>query len=157
MSTNLALKDLLDLDEYDYFYHMTSEENAESICEEGLLVNGTNILDTNNIIYTTAIPIDADVLEEFDYILEDEMGNTNERPTDACVIIGAPKSYNKEVVENFNDYHNGEYYEGIVYNSMIMGYFDMKKEFHPNEAYGFVTNIYDDYDDYSVSFDEKKR
>ena len=156
MSGNLALKDLVDLNEYDYFYHMTSEENAENICEEGLLVNGNNILGTNNIIYTTAVPIDDEVLKEFDYILEDEMGNTEARPTDACVIIGAPKEYNREVVENYDDYYNGDYYEGIVNNSMIMGYFDLRKEFHPNENYNYAIDIFDDTEEYEVYSDTKR-
>ena len=158
MAVNISLKQLVDLENYDYFYHMTSEENAEGICEDGLFVDGTNILETNNIIYTTAVPIDEDILKNFDYILEDEMGNTDARSTDACVIIGAPKEYNKRVVEEYKDYHDGVYYDGIVYNSMIMGYFDLRKEFHPNENYIYYDEIYDNIDDYdSFILDSKRR
>lgn len=157
MAVNVDLKQLVDLDHYDYFYHMTSEENAENICDEGLLVNGNNILNTNNVIYTTAVPIDDELLKEFDYILEDEMGKTEVRSTDACVIIGAPKEYNREIVEDYDDYHNGDYYEGIVNNSMIMGYFDLRKEFHPNENYNYATDIFDDIEEYFVYEDESKK
>ena len=47
---------MLDFEEFDYFYHETGDGVGEEIMEEGLLVEGTNILDTNNIAYTTISP-----------------------------------------------------------------------------------------------------
>lgn len=147
----MNFKDLFNLDEYDYFYHMTSIEYASSICEKGLLVNGNNILDTSNLLYTTAIPIDEEMLENFSDLLSDEMGNTHVRDTDACIIIGAPKEYNKDIVNVYNSFENEEYYEGLIGRNTIMGYIDLDQVFHINENYEFFEEDIDELTDGTIS------
>lgn len=134
----------LNFDEYDYLYHVTGNGKAESIMEEGLLVNGTNILDTDNILFTTcAVLYPEDVVDEETFtkeILDGELGNSQFRDTNEMVIIGAPKDINKRIVDNFNENIDGVYYEGIVYNTYIMGYFNNEHQFTPNEEYDYGTN-----------------
>ena len=147
----MSFKDLFNFDEYDYFYHMTSIDYASSICEKGLLVNGNNILDTSNLLYTTAVPIDEEMLESFSDLLIDEMGKTHVRDTDACIIIGAPKEYNQDIVNVYNSFENEEYYEGLIGRNMIMGYIDLDKVFHINENYEFFEEDIDDLTDGTIS------
>ena len=147
----MNFKDLFNFDEYDYFYHMTSIDYASSICEKGLLVNGNNILDTTNILFTTAIPISEDMLDNFADILSNEMGTTQVRDTDACIIIGSPKESNKDIVNDYNSFENEKYYEGIISKNMIMGYIDLDKVFHINENYEFFEEDIDDLTDGTIS------
>lgn len=146
-----------DLEENDYFYHMTGKDNAERIMNEGLLVNGNNILNTDNILFTTSVPIDEELLEDFDSILQEEMGHTYGRDTDACVIIGAPKMYDKQIVENYHDEVDGVYYEGIINNDMIMGFFDLTGLFHANESYEYGTDEFYNDNEYFDDYYEGKR
>ena len=45
------IQDIFDFDNFDYFYHETSKGDAQTIMQQGLLVDGTNIIDTNNILF----------------------------------------------------------------------------------------------------------
>ena len=134
----------LDFDDYDYFYHVTGNGKAESIMEEGLLVNGTNILDTDNILFTTAAPIyPEDVIDENTFIkelLDGELSNSKFRDTNEMVIIGAPKEHEQDIVNEYLDYIDGEFYEGVVDSSYIMGYFNKDHEFTPNMNYQYGSN-----------------
>ena len=130
---------------------MTSIDYAFSICEKGLLVNGNNILDTSNLLYTTAVPIDEEMLESFSDLLTDEMGKTHVRDIDACIIIGSPKEYNKDIVNVYNSFENEEHYEGLVGRNMIMCYIDLDQVFHINENYEFFEEDIDDLTDGTIS------
>ena len=152
-----SYKKFFDLKENDYFYHMTGKDNAERIMDEGLLVNGNNILDTDNILFTTSVPIDEELLEDFDSILQDEMGHTYGRDTDACVIIGAPKMYDKQIVKEYNADFEGEFYEGIIDYNMIMGFFDLSGLFHANESYEYGTEEFYNDNEYFDDVYEGKR
>ena len=56
------IQDIFDFDNFDYFYHETSKGDAQTIMQQGLLVDGTNIIDTNNILFTTASPITEEMV-----------------------------------------------------------------------------------------------
>ena len=121
----------LDFDEYHYFYHQTDRGNGQSIIEEGLLVDGTNILDVDNILFTTAIelkPNDVESMEAFLDFLADHQFETDLRNTLEMVIMVAPKEYNKDIVEPLNEFINGNYYKGIIRQEHILGYIDLPNQ-----------------------------
>ena len=75
-----------------YFYHITGEDRAEAVLEEGLLVDGTNILDVDNILFTTAIEITPDMLSTFEEdILDEELHEDTLRGLSQMIIIGCSK------------------------------------------------------------------
>lgn len=134
--------DTLNFDEYDYFYHETSKNNGKKICEEGLLVDGTNILNTNNILFTTASPLTKDFVEDpnnFIKFLEQEKTHSTIRDVSEMVIICAPKEYEKQIINEYQDYdENGNYYKGIIENNFIAGFIDLNNlEFHENPDFEF--------------------
>ena len=135
----------LDFDEFDYFYHETERGNGERIMEEGLLVNGTNILDTDNILFTTALPLTKDLVSDkknFENFLNTEKSDSSFRKVSEMVILGAPKYFNEQLVVKYDDYHDGEYYEGIVNPNFILGYIDLSdKKFHVNENYEYSNEL----------------
>lgn len=147
------IKELFDFESFDYFYHETEEGNGERIMEEGLLVDGTNIIDTNNILFTTTVPITPDMVESsqafIDYI-NSEVGSNTLRDVSEMVIICTEKGNARHLVDEFNQTINEHFYEGIIYPNYIMGYIDMHDmEFHPNEKYEFAEEIVAD-DSYGI-------
>lgn len=144
----------LDFDENDYFYHVTGNGRSDFILEEGLLVDGTNITGTNNILFTTAAPIyPDDVVDEENfktYFLEDELSNDSiGRDKNEMIIIGSPKFMKKNIVDKLNEVIDGVFYEGIIDNSFIMGYFNIEQEFTPNKDFQYGTD--DFYDEHIFS------
>lgn len=139
----------LDFDEFDYFYHETSRGTSEEVMEEGLLVDGTNILDTDNILFTTALPLTRELVsdsESFKKFLEEEKSVGGFRDVSEMVILGAPKDYHKRLVSPFDDYKDGNYYQGIVESHLVLGYIDLSsKRFTVNENYEYSDQLlYDD-------------
>ena len=141
-----------DFDDFDYFYHETDCYRANSIMNEGLLVEGNNILNTNNIIYTVASPLTENMVEddeEFNHFLEVERSNSSFRDVSAVVILSSLKEYEKNIVTPFGKYKYDNYYEGIIDKSFIIGYIDLNtKEFHLNDNYEYIENFDYDYEDY---------
>ena len=140
------LIETLDFDEYDYFYHETSLNNGEKIMEEGLLVDGTNILDTKNILFTTASPLTQELAStpnDFIDFLTQEKSHLAIRDISEMVIMCAPKDYHMQLVRPYQNYdQNGNYYEGIIENNFIMGYINLDDlNFNPNPDFEFI----DDY------------
>ena len=132
----------LDFEENDYYYHVTGNGRSDFILEDGLLVDGTNITGTNNILYTTAAPIyPEDVVDEETFInnlLDGELANESiGRDKNEMIIIGKPKEMKSKIVSKLNDYVNGTFYEGIIENSFIMGYFNIDYEFIPNDNFQY--------------------
>ena len=66
----------LDFNNYDYFYHETGKAVGESILEEGLPVDGTNILDVDNILFTTACPFTKDKASSLSTFIDEEYSPT---------------------------------------------------------------------------------
>ena len=128
----------LDFNENDYFYHITGNEKSISILENGLLVDGTNILDVDNILFTTATPLypeDAKDEESVNNLLDAELSNMKLRDTNEMVIIGSPKIMEKDIVDKYNEVIDGVLYRGIVEKEYILGYFNIRHEFIPNEEF----------------------
>lgn len=134
--------------ENDYFYHVTGEDNAEAMFEEGLYVDGNNLLNTDNILETTTLPLSEDMVlteSQFREFLEGELNDFGIRNTSEFVVLGASKSSNKQLVSRFDNYKDGEYYEGVIPSDYIMGYFKKESlEFIPNENYEYGTDEYYD-------------
>ena len=59
-----------DFENYDYYYHMTGKGIGDLTCEEGLLVDGTNILGATNIKDTTTIEITPEMVEDVDDFID---------------------------------------------------------------------------------------
>ena len=142
------IKDIFDFDNFDYFYHETSKTNAQAIIQQGLLVDGTNIIDTNNILFTTASPITKDMVTSsqnfIDYI-QSEASPNNIRDVSAMVILAADKECEGQIVDEFGQTVDGNYYQGIIYPEQIVGYIDMcDLEFYPNENYECADEIFND-------------
>ena len=143
---------LLDFEENDYFYHITGNGKSSSILEEGLLVNGTNILDVDNILFTTATPLyPEDAVDEkaLNNLLDAELSSNKLRGTNEMVIIGSPKIMEKDIVEKYNEVIDGVLYKGIVDKTYIMGYFNINHEFTPNEEFIYGNDEF--YEEYHYS------
>lgn len=126
----------LDFDNYDYFYHETGKGIGESVLEEGLLVDGTNILDVDNILFTTACPFTKDIVSSLSSFIDEEYSPTRGRDVSEIIILVAPKDLGGFIVDPLNDYIDGAFYEGIVPPTRVLGYIDMgSKEFVPNDIY----------------------
>ncbi len=141
------IKDIFDFDNFDYFYHETSVDRAKSIMQQGLLVDGTNILGTNNILFTTTCRISEDMVPTsqafIDYV-ESEFGPSDIRDVSAMVILAADKDFHEDIVEPFEQYIDGNYYQGIIRPQQVVGYVDMQElEFYPNENYEYVDEVED--------------
>lgn len=138
----------LNFEENDYFYHITGKGNSIDMFEEGLYVDGNNILNTNNILETTTLPITPDMVatyEQFRSYLQGELSDIGFRDTSEFVVLGAPKSYMKQIVSDFCDVKDGTYYEGVIPPEFIMGYFDKDTlEFTINENFNYGTDEYYD-------------
>ncbi len=138
----------LDFKENDYFYHVTGSGKAESISQKGLYVDGNNIINTNNLVETTALPLTEDMVltnNQFKEFLIDETKNLGVRDTSEMIIIGAPKIKKTNIVSNFDGFVDGSYYEGIIPKDYIMGYFSNDNlEFTKNEDFKFLSDEIDD-------------
>ncbi|MBQ7790648.1 MAG: hypothetical protein IJ399_05235 [Bacilli bacterium] len=140
-----------DFENYDYYYHMTGEGIGDLICEEGLLVDGTNIIGARNIKDTTTIEISRDMVEDpdaFEEFVSDEVNNSLLRDTSEMVIIGSPKELEKEIVHDYKKSKDEHFFQGIIHANMIMGYFNRDLEFVCNEKYAhgtdeFLDSFYD--------------
>lgn len=141
------IKDIFDFDNFDYFYHETSVDNAKAIMENGLLVNGTNIIGTDNILFTTTCRIREEMVPTsqafVDYIAS-EFSPSDIRDVSAMVILAADKDFHEDIVEPFEQYIDGNYYQGIIRPQQVVGYVDMQElEFYPNENYEYVDEVED--------------
>ena len=142
----------LDFNENDYFYHITGNGKSINILEDGLLVNGTNILDVDNILFTTATPLypeDAFDEKALNNLLDAELSSNKLRGTNEMVIIGSPKIMEKDIVEKYNEVIDGVLYKGIVDKTYIMGYFNINHEFTPNEEFIYGNDEF--YEEYHYS------
>ena len=131
------LKKCFNFKENRYFYHITGEERADEILEDGLLVDGTNIIDVNNILFTTAIEITPDMIPEFEEILDEELREDGFRGLSQMILMGCPKDEVDYIVDKTEQIVDGESYEGIIHPNFIMGYINLDHEFIPNEMFDY--------------------
>ncbi len=140
---------ILDFDSFNYLYHETSRGNGERIIEEGLLVNGNNILNVDNILFTTTLPLTKDMIndpEEFSTFLRQEKSTGSLfRDVSEMVIIASPKDYDNNIVSPYNAYADDEnYYQGIVEPSFILGVINLEDlTFTPNLECEYYDDFYD--------------
>lgn len=131
----------LNFEENDYFYHVTKKGNGDKIIEEGLYVDGNNILDFDNILETTTLPLTQDIVlnvSSLKIFLEEELTIHGLRDKSELVVLGAPKTCMKQIVSEFDSFKDGIYYEGIINSEYIMGYFNKDSlEFTPNDGFSF--------------------
>lgn len=139
-----SCKSYFDFDNNDYFYHITGDGNGKKICEDGLLVDGSDTTNGDNMLYSTTIPITPRMFDDFDEVLDEELYDNRYRPTNQCVIIGASKGDEKNIVTPEDIYYNEHEYSGIIDSSYIMGYFNKDKKFKKNENYQYGTPSFDD-------------
>lgn len=129
----------LDFEMCDYFYHETSIENATNILEEGLLINVTNVVDNENVLYNTSLPLTKELVEEgFEDFLRTEASSSEIRKISAMVIIVSTKDSSKDIIGENEIYIEGTAYEGVVSPEYILGYIDLERlEFvsNPNAIY----------------------
>jgi hypothetical protein len=137
-------KNAFDFKNNSYFYHITSEDLGDTIIEEGLLVDGTNILDVNNIIFTTAIPITPDMIDNIEDILDEELHEDDFRGTSIMIILGCDKDSVDNIVNTDGYEKDGKHFEGIVYPNSVMGYFNLEHEFIPNDNFDYGSNEFYD-------------
>lgn len=139
------ITDIFDFDDFDYFYHETSVDCAKSIMENGLLVEGTNIIGADNLLFTTTCSINEEIAsssEAFRDYIESEFSPSDFRDVSAMVILGAGKEENKQIVERFESTIDGKYYEGIIRPKYVVGYVDMEElEFYPNDNYEYIDEV----------------
>lgn len=132
-----------DFENYDYYYHMTGKGIGDLICEDGLLVDGTNILDATNLKDTTTKEITPDMVanhDDFIQFVQGEIQNCLLRDTSEMVIIGSPKDFEKEIVSDYEQSKDEHFFQGIIYPNMIMGYYNQGLEFICNEKYAYGTD-----------------
>ena len=118
------LMDQLDHDSNYYFYHETSTGCGQRICEEGLFLSGFNILDVQNLLFTTAAPLTEDITTnetQFLDFLTNERQFSGIRKVTEMIILGIPKDTIDFVVEpNGNNY--------VVDSQYVLGYVDLRRE-----------------------------
>lgn len=136
---------MLNFEEFDYFYHETGAGIGEEIMEEGLLVDGTNILDTNNIAYTTICPLTPELVntpQEFIKFLCGEKSSSPTRDVAEMVILSADKEVNGRLVDPYKEFHNGQYYEGIIRKHHVMGVIDLETlDFYFNDEFEYASDV----------------
>lgn len=144
---------MLNFDEFDYFYHETGAGVGEEIMEEGLLVDGTNILETNNIAYTTISPLTPDLVitpRDFVNFLATERSSSPTREVAEMVILSADKEVLGNLVEPYDEIHDGQHYGGIIRNHHVMGVIDLDTlEFNFNENFEYASDV-DEMVDFSL-------
>ena len=94
-----------DFENYDYFYHITGKGIGDLIFQEGLLVDGTNILGAKNIKDTTTLEITPDMVSspgDFSDFVDGEVNSHISRDTSEMIIIGSPKEYDKQIVSKYD-------------------------------------------------------
>ncbi len=135
----------LDFSNFDYFYHETERGIGQEILERGLLIEGTNIINTDNIIFTTVAPLSQDMVSDegsFQEFLEDEKTHSPLRDVSEMVIIASPKEDDAQIAIPFNDYVDGTYYEAIIPSSNIVGFIDLDtKEIVMNEECQYIEGM----------------
>lgn len=140
---------MLDFDNFNYLYHETSRGTGERIMEEGLLVNGNNILNVDNILFTTTLPLTKDMIsnpDEFSTFLTQEKSTGSLfRDVSEMVIIASPKEYDNNIVSPYNAYADDEnYYQGIVEPNFILGVINLENlTFTPNLECEYYDDFYD--------------
>jgi len=140
MSIDAFLK-LLDYENFDYLYHETSLNSALNIMDKGLLIDGNNILQVDNILFTTTFFLSEDLTydeNEFIDFLESEKGIDNLREVSAMVILVSPKNLKQKIVKPYDTFYQGNYFEGLVESNYILGYIDL-------ENMCFMPNVYCDF------------
>ena len=119
------VKKFFNFKDYSYFYHITGDGIEDIVCEEGLLADGTNILD-------------------------EELHEDSFRGTSEMVILGCNKSNVSDIVYLEEQEKDGKKYERIVFPNHIMGYFNIDKEFTPNELFDYGSNFfYEEHESFS--------
>ena len=135
---------MLNFEEFDYFYHETGSGVGEEIMEEGLLVDGTNILETNNIAYTTISPLTPDLVRtqrEFVNFLASEKSSSPTREVSEMVILCADKEVEGRLVEPYGEVREGQHYAGIIRSHHVMGVIDLDTlEFSFNENFEYASD-----------------
>lgn len=143
----LDLLKMLNFEEFDYFYHETGAGLGREIMEEGLMVEGTNIIGTKNIAYTTVSPLLPEMVRtprDFVVFLDNEKGSGSSRDTSEMVILCADKSLDGYLVEPYDEYHNEKKYSGIIRKGYIMGVINIDSlEFEMNEEFEFASDLVD--------------
>lgn len=140
---------ILDFDNFNYLYHETYRGTGKRIMEEGLLINGNNILNVDNILFTTTLPLTKDMIndpEEFSTFLRQEKSTGSLfRDVTEMVIIASPKDYDNNIVSPYNAYAEDEnYYQGIVEPSFILGVINLEDlTFTPNIECEYYDDFYD--------------
>ncbi len=140
---------MLDFDNFNYLYHETSRGTGKRIMEEGLLVNGNNILNVDNILFTTTLPLTKDMIsnpDEFSTFLTQEKSTGSLfRDVSEMVIIASPKEYDNNIVSPYNAYADDEnYYQGIVEPNFILGVINLEDlTFTPNLECEYYDDFYD--------------
>ena len=144
---------LLNFEDFDYFYHETGAGVGMLIMEEGLLVDGTNILNTNNVAYTTVAPLLPEMVKDpkdFVTFIERERSSNPNRTICEMVILSTSKEVGDNLVEPYEVYRDGNYYEGIIRKNCVMGVLDMDSlEFELNENFEYADELYD-YSDFQL-------
>ena len=155
----MKLEDVIkffDFENYHYYYHITGKGIGDLISEEGLLVDGTNLTDAQNIKDTTTIEISKNMvntIEALTNFVDTEVNNCLARDTSEMVIIGSPKAFRKKIVTDYQQKINEHVYEGLINQNMIMGYFNKDLEFIPNQNYAYGTDEFiDSFDDFSRAY-----
>lgn len=126
------LKEQLDYENNYYFYHETSTGCGASICEDGLFLSGFNIINADNLLYTTAAPLTEDITkdeEQFVDFLLSEKQFSGIRQVTEIVVLGFPKDNLDFIVEPTNINFKNENTNNYVVNSQyVLGYVDLRRE-----------------------------
>ena len=145
-----------DFKNFDYYYHITGKGIGDLISEEGLLVDGTNLIGAKNIKDTTTIEISRDMVNTIEALTEfvdTEINNSLARDTSEMIIIGSPKAFDKKIVTDYPQKIDEHLYEGLINANMIMGYFNEDLEFIPNPNYAYGTDEFiDSFDDFYKAY-----
>ena len=106
----------LDLEEMNYYYHITSKGYSFDILENGLYLEKDDLR-------STTIKIDVEMLENFENYCSREYADGLVKRQE-MVIIGCLKGDEKFLVEKTDIPHDGLNY--LIRSENILGYIDLK-------------------------------
>lgn len=110
----------LDLEEMNYFYHITGKGYGDDIINEGLFL-------LEKELRTTTIPLPIEFLKNPQEYCESEYTTTLVK-REEMVIIGCEKGEEKYIVEKLDDskWIGNQKFDYMVSNRYILGYIDLE-------------------------------
>ena len=130
-----TLIDNLDLEELDYYYHITSRGFGDEIIEDGLYLEEPDLR-------TTTIRLEQDILDNLEEYCMGEYNDTLSKRQE-MVLIGCPKGEGKFLIEETDvpRITESQKLNYLIRSENILGYIDLETLeviYNPEYIHGFI-------------------